>query len=388
MVERRINDELKSLLERFPAVVLLGPRQVGKTTLAKAHSKSEDGTYLDLESRRDLRKLSDPEDYLAKHKDQLVVLDEIQRLPEIFPSLRGLIDEGREEGYKFNRFLLLGSASLDLIEQSSETLAGRIAYLELFPIDATEISPDQLDALWLRGGFPDSLLAEDDDASSQYRDFLIRSYLERDVSLYGGRLAPDKLRKLWTMIAHSQGNVINISAISRSLEIDTRTVNSYIDLLENMLLLRRLQPWHANTKKRLIKSPKLFVRDSGLLHELLGIGDLDSLLGHPIVGGSWEGFVIENLLACAPPRTESYFYRTSAGAEIDLVLKMRSGELWAIKIKRGLSPKLTKGFHSALSDTKPDRTFVVYGGDEHFKIEDDIEMIGLRELQTLLLDQK
>lgn len=388
MAKRRAQDRLTELLEQFPAVVLLGPRQVGKTTLARAHGEASEGVYLDLESRRDQRKLSDPEDYLLRHLGKLVVLDEIQRLPGLFPSLRGLIDESRHQGHRSNQFLLLGSASLDLIEQSSETLVGRIAYLELHPIDASEVKSDQINTLWLRGGFPESLLAANDSASSEYRDFLIRSYLERDVALYGGRLAPQKLRRLWTMLAHSQGTITNVAALSKSLEINVRTVNSYIDLLENMLLLRRIQPWSTNTKKRLVKSPKIYVRDSGLLHELLGIESHETLLGHPIVGASWEGFVIENLIACAPSRTEVYFYRTSAGAEIDLLMKFRNGDLWAIEIKRGLSQKVTKGFYSALQDTQPSRSFIVYGGGDHFKTEHGSEMIGLRILQELLLDMR
>ncbi len=378
--------EMKDLLERFPAVVLVGPRQVGKTTLAKACGAEAEGIYLDLESQRDLRKLSDPEDYLSQRVDKLVILDEIQRVPDLFASLRGLIDEGRAQGRKAGRFLLLGSASLDLIQQTSETLAGRIAYVELHPLDALETSSDPVERLWLRGGFPDSYLSENDALSSEYRDFLIRSYLEREMPLFGSRLAAGKVRNLWTMLAHAQGGVGNVSALSRNLEIDGRTVTAHLDLLENMLLLRRLPPWHANVGKRLVKSPKLYIRDSGLVHELLGIGDSETLLGHPVVGGSWEGFVIENLLACAPPRTEAYFYRTSAGAEIDLILKFRTGESWAIEIKRGLSPDLSQGFFSALADVKPDKSFVVYGGDDRFKLKPGIEAISLRLLQTALLE--
>jgi hypothetical protein len=385
MIERRELKNLKELLGKFPAVVLIGPRQIGKTTLAQSCGSMTNGLYLDLESQRDLRKLSDPEDYLGKRQDRLVILDEIQRLPGLFPSLRGLIDEGRTKGFTSGRFLLLGSASLELIQQSSETLAGRIAYIELHPLDATEVSDAPLDSLWLRGGFPESFLAASDSDSAQYRDFLIRSYLERDVPLYGGRLTPIRLRKLWTMLAHSQGGIANIAVLSRSLEIDGRTAAGYIELLEKMLLLRRLLPWHVNTKKRIIKSPKLYVRDSGLLHELLGIADIEALLAHPVVGASWEGFVIENLLACTPARTESYFYRTNTGSEVDLILRFRSGEVWAVEIKRGLSPRLTAGFHTAISDVKPDRTFVVYGGDERFQLQPDIEMISLRLLQEELL---
>ena len=385
MIARRLLPRLRELLGRFPAVVLIGPRQVGKTTLARACLADSGGLYLDLESQRDTRKLSDPEDYLSQRESQLVVLDEIQRVPELFPSLRGLIDDGRTRGLRAGRFLLLGSASLELIQQSSETLAGRIAYLELHPLDATEIGGAPVERLWLRGGFPDSFLAETDALSSEYRDFLIRSYLERDLPLFGSRLASGKLRNLWTMLAHAQGGVVNISALARNLEIDGRTMNAHLDLLENLLLVRKLKPWHANTGKRLVKSPKLYLRDSGLVHELLGIGELETLVGHPVVGASWEGFVIENLLACAPARTEAYFYRTSAGAEIDLILKFRNGETWAVEIKRGLSPVLKPGFFSAVEDIAPDKAFVVYGGEETYRLKPGIEAIGLKSLQEALL---
>lgn len=385
MIARRLLPRLRELLGRFPAVVLLGPRQVGKTTLARACLADSSGIYLDLESQRDTSKLSDPEDYLSQRESQLVVLDEIQRLPDLFPSLRSLIDDGRTRGLRAGRFLLLGSASLELIHQSSETLAGRIAYLELHPLDATEIGSVPVERLWLRGGFPDSFLAETDALSSEYRDFLIRSYLERDLPLFGSRLASGKLRNLWTMLAHAQGGVANISALARNLEIDGRTMNAHLDLLENLLLVRKLKPWHANTGKRLVKSPKLYIRDSGLVHELLGIGTLETLAGHPVVGASWEGFVIENLLACAPARTEAYFYRTNAGAEVDLVLKFRTGETWAVEIKRGLSPVLKPGFFSAVEDVAPDKAFVVYGGDEIYRLKPGIEAIGLKSLQEALL---
>lgn len=385
MIPRRVFAQTMALLGRFPAVALVGARQVGKTTLAQACGREFDGIYLDLESQRDLRKLSDPEDYLSAREPHLVILDEIQRVPELFPSLRGLIDEGRKNGKTTGRFLLLGSASLELIQRSSETLAGRIAYIELNPLDALETAPAPVHVLWLRGGFPDSYLRESDAESSEYRDFLIRSYLEREVPLQGSRLAAGKVRNLWTMLAHSQGGIANIAALSRNLEIDGRTVTAHLDLLENMLLLRKLQPWHANVGKRLVKSPKIYIRDSGLLHELLGIGNLEALAGHPVVGASWEGFVIENLLSCVPPRTEAYFYRTNAGAEIDLILKFRTGEIWAVEIKRGLSPSLTKGFHSALADVNPGKSFVVYGGEDRFKLKPGIEAIGLRPLQEELL---
>lgn len=385
VIERRIFSKLNDLLARFPAVVLLGPRQVGKTTLARQCATDRDGIYLDLESQRDLSKLSDPEDYLSRREDKLVILDEIQRVPELFPSLRGLIDEGRTRGLREARFLLLGSASLELIQQSSETLAGRIAYLEMVPLTTLEVGRDEFQKLWCRGGFPDSFLATDDEASAEYRDFLIRSYLEREMPLHGVRLAAVKLRNLWTMLAHSQGGLLNIAALARNLEVDVRTVNAHLDLLENLFFLRRLRPWHRNTGKRLVKSPRLYIRDSGLLHELLGIGNPEALAGHPVVGCSWEGFVIENLLACTPPRTEASFYRSSGGAEVDLVLTFRNGKSWAIGIKRGAAPTLTAGFFSAVEDIQPEKSFVVHGGDERYRLKPQVEAIPLLELQEELL---
>ena len=385
MIARRAFSKLNELLGRFPAVVLLGPRQVGKTTLAKQCAAEREGIYLDVESQRDLYKLSDPEDYLSQREDKLVILDEIQRVPELFPSLRGLIDEGRSRGLRAGRFLLLGSASLELIQQSSETLAGRIAYLEMQPLDALEVGREALPKLWWRGGFPDSFLAASDAASSEYRDFLIRSYLEREMPLHGVRLAAGKLRNLWTMLAHAQGGLANAAVLSRNLEVDVRTVQAQLDLLENLFFLRRLRPWHRNTGKRMVKSPRLYIRDSGLVHELLGIGSAEALAGHPVVGVSWEGFVIENLLACAPPRTEASFYRTASGAEVDLVLTFRDGKSWAVEIKRGLSPVLSAGFFMALDDLKPDKTFVVYGGEDRYRLKPDVEAISLLDLQRELL---
>jgi len=385
MIARRACSKLNELLGRFPAVVLLGPRQVGKTTLARQCAAEKGGIYLDLESQRDLHKLSDPEDYLSQREDRLVILDEIQRVPELFPSLRGLIDDGRTRGLRDGRFLLLGSASLELIQQSSETLAGRIAYLELQPLDALEVGSDALGKLWWRGGFPDSFLAATDEASSEYRDFLIRSYLEREMPLHGVRVATGKLRNLWTMLAHSQGGLANAAALSRNLEVDVRTVQAQLDLLENLFFLRRLRPWHRNTGKRMVKSPRLYIRDSGLVHELLGIGSSEALAGHPVVGASWEGFVIENLLACAPPRTEASFYRTTSGEEVDLILTFRDGKSWAVEIKRGLTPVLSSGFFAALQDLKPHKAFVVYGGHERYRLKPKVEAIPLMDLQQELL---
>ena len=239
--------------------------------------------------------------------------------------------------------------------------------------------------LWWRGGFPDSFLAATDEASSEYRDFLIRSYLEREMPLHGVRVATGKLRYLWTMLAHAQGGLANAAALARNLEVDVRTVQAQLDLLENLFFLRRLRPWHRNTGKRMVKSPRLYIRDSGLVHELLDIGSSEALAGHPVVGASWEGFVIENLLACAPPRTEASFYRTTSGEEVDLVLTFRDGKNWAVEIKRGLSPTPGAGFYSALDNLKPVKSFVVYGGNERYQLKPKVEAIPLLDLQKELL---
>lgn len=310
MIPRRLVSALTSALAEAPAVALLGPRQVGKTTLALDLARKLDGrrpaVYLDLESEADRAKLSEPELYLAQHADKLVILDEIQRTPQLFASLRGLIDAGRRRGQGKGRFLVLGSASIDLLKQSSETLAGRIRYLELAPLDAGEVGGKRLDALWLRGGFPGSLLADSDAASLRWRVDFIRTYLERDIPLLGPRIPAETLRRLWTMLAHSQGGLLNAAAFARALAVDGKTVASYLDLLADLLLVRRLAPWHGNVRKRLVKSPKVYVRDSGLVHALLGIGDREALLAHPVAGASWEGLVIESLVAAAPDRTEAF----------------------------------------------------------------------------------
>lgn len=381
MIPRRLLPALATALAEAPAVALLGPRQVGKTTLALAAAASRPSVYLDLESEADRAKLAEPELYLAQHADKLVILDEIQRTPQLFRSLRGLIDAGRRRGQARGRFLVLGSASIDLLKQSSESLAGRIRYLELAPLDAGEVGRDRLDALWLRGGFPESLLADSDAASLRWRVDFIRTYLERDIPQLGPRIPAETLRRLWTMLSHQQGGLLNAAALARALAVDGKTVATYLDLLVDLLLVRRLAPWHGNVKKRLVKSPKVYVRDSGLVHALLGIGDREALLAHPVAGASWEGQATESLLAAAPPGTEAYFFRTAAGAEIDLLLK-RPGERqpWAIEIKRGLAPKIERGFHSACETVRPQRRHVVYGGSERFPLAEGVEAVSLPDL--------
>jgi hypothetical protein len=353
---------------------------VGKTTLAHAIAESGPSIYLDLEDAADRDKLADPALYLAAHEDKLVVLDEIQHAPDLFRTLRGLIDKGRRKGRKTGRFLLLGSASVDLLRQSSESLAGRIAYRELAPLDATEVGPGKLNSLWLRGGFPQSFLARGDARSLDWRRDFLRTYLTRDIPAFEPRIPAETLRRLWTMLAHAQGTPLNASRLATSLSISSPTVARYIDLLVDLLLVRRLTPYHANLGKRLVKSPKIYVRDSGLLHALLAISTLEALYDHPIVGASWEGFVIETLLNCAPAWTQSFYWRTSAGAEIDLLLQFPDGALWAIEIKRSLSPKPKRGFYVACDDLEPGRRLLVYAGDERVPLPGDVEALGVEAL--------
>lgn len=385
MITRRLSPLLLERLDQFPAVALLGPRQVGKTTLARAVASGRKSLYLDLESPSDLARLQNAEAYLTSHQDKLVILDEVQRAPELFQVLRGLIDQGIHSGRDSGRFLLLGSASIDLLKQSGESLAGRIAYLELSPLDASEVEPSALESLWVRGGFPKSLLARTDRASTVWRANFIRTYLERDIPQLGPRIPAETLRRFWTMLAHHQGGLLNAAQLASALSVDGKTVARYLDLMTDLLLVRRLPPFHENVGKRLVKSPKIYVRDSGLVHSLLGLGDQESLLSHPIAGLSWEGFVIENLLRVAPPEeTHPSFYRTSAGAELDLILDLPNGRRWAIEIKRGLVPKPERGFHQAREDLKPERAFVVYSGTERYSIADGVEAIGVEELCRLL----
>jgi uncharacterized protein len=377
---RQLITQVREELNANPAVVLLGPRQVGKTTLARQLATEQPSLYLDLESERDRARLGEPELNLPLWQDRLVILDEVHRMPGLFPSLRGLIDEARRNGRKQGLYLLLGSASLDLIQQSGETLAGRVAYLDLAPLTVLEVGQDKQSSLWLRGGFPDSLTAKSDAASLRWRSNFIQTYLERDVPQFGPRIAAETLRRFWTMLAHHQSGLLNVAQLARNLGVDAKTAHSYIDLLCDLLLLRRLQPWHANIGKRLVKSPKVYVRDSGVLHALLGIGDMNTLLAHPVIGASWEGFVIENLLACAPRGTQAFFYRASGGAEIDLLLQLPNSELWAIEIKRSLSPKIERGFYAACEDIKPVERWVVYPGQDTFLPREGITALPLAAL--------
>lgn len=380
MIDRRLKPVIESRLNDQAAVCLLGPRQVGKTTLALELADETPSIYLDLESPADASRLAEPELYLESHSDSLVVIDEVQRAPGLFQTLRGVIDQGRRSGKSNGRFLLLGSASPSLLRQSGESLAGRVAWLELKPLAIDEVKAGRADSLWVRGGFPLSLLAGDDRASMLWRQDFIRTYLERDVPQLGSRLPAETLRRFWTMLAHRQGSPFNGSDLARSLGVSGDTTGRYLDLMVDLLLVRRLEPWVSNAGKRLVKSPRVFVRDSGLVHALLGLGDLDALLGHPVAGPSWEGFVIENLISAAGDRASASFYRSAGGAEVDLVLDWPGGPRWAIEVKRSLSPRVGRGFRSAAEDISPDKRFVVYPGEERYPVSGEVEAVGLREL--------
>lgn len=385
MISRNAYPEFAGLLQEFPAVAILGPRQVGKTTLAHQLCEQWPGEsrYLDLELPSDIARLHDAEAYLATQAGKLVVLDEVQRMPGLFATLRGLIDQRRRAGQRSGQFLLLGSACGELLQQSSESLAGRIAYRELRPLQLDELSDDSIEArdkLWLRGGFPDALLARSEAASLRWRNQLISTYLERDIPQLGPRIPAATLRRFWTMLAHEQGQLFNASRIATSLAVSGQSVARYLDLMVDLMMVRRLQPWVGNGGKRLVRSPKVYVRDSGLLHALLGLGTFETLLGHPVVGSSWEGMAIEHLIAAMPEGTAASFYRTSAGAEIDLVLELSATERWAIEIKRSSAPSISKGFHLGALDIAATQKYVVYSGDEAYPMGQDTTTVSLRQL--------
>lgn len=388
MIQRKLFSEVTSALAEAPAVCLVGPRQAGKTTLALQVADQIGGQYLDLESEADRAKLADPEGYLSRHLDKLVILDEVHRAPNLFEVLRGLIDRSRRERRGMGRYLLLGSAALGLLRQSGETLAGRLRFLELTPFHLYEPTGSPPEGLWLRGGFPPSLLAATDAQSLRWRRDFIRTYIERDIPQFGPRVAAETLRRFWTMLAHRQGAPLNVAELARNVGIDAKTAGRYVDLLVDLLLARRLPPWHANVGKRLVKTPRLYLRDSGLAHALLGIEDIEALLAHPVVGTSWEGFVIENLLATAPEDTAAFYYRTSGGAEIDLLIERPGGVLWAVEVKRGLAPSVSRGFHAACADLRPARRFVVYPGAEVFPLGGEIEALPVETLMDRLIARK
>lgn len=382
MKKRSIQGSVEASLKKYPVVGIVGSRQAGKTTLAKMIRKgiSKKVIYLDLELTSDLNKLHDPELYLAQFTDSLVIIDEIQRLPSLFPLIRALVDKKRIGG----RFLILGSASPELIKRSSESLAGRIIYHELSPFTIHETGHKNIQQLWLRGGYPLSYLAGSAEDSFQWRESFIKTYLEMDIPQLGIRVPSAQLRRFWTMVAHSHGHLWNASQIAGSLGVSAPTVRSYLDILEETFVVRRLQPYYVNVKKRLIKSPKAYIRDSGILHSLLRIEDLDDLMGNPAVGRSWEGFVIEQIIGLLPEGWSYFFYRTGAGAEIDLLLVDKKNRPIAVEVKYSASPKAERGFWNALEDLSCRKAFIVYPGEETYPSGKNTVTLSIKKLHNII----
>ena len=392
MIERDIKSKILQSLETTPVVALLGPRQVGKTTLAKQMLQeiNKEALYLDLDNEIDLAKLDNKQLFLSGFKDKLLIIDEVQNKPDLFPVLRSLIDERRQAGEQGGHFFILGSASRDLLQQSSETLAGRIRYFELagFTISETMNRPGGFDInnLWYRGGFPSSYLATSQDESWQWRQDFISTYVERDIPQLGPRIPSVRLRNFWAMLGHSQGSQINQGKLATALGVSNPTIKHYLDVLTELYMVRQLQPWSGNSKKRLVKSSKVYIRDSGLLHNLVHISDPDVLQGHPVVGHSWECFLLENIISQISDKWRWSYYRTQAGAEIDLILESPKNEIWAIEVKRTLQPKLSKGFLLGCEDTKATKKFFVHAGEDRYPMSEDVEAIGIIELLNILKD--
>lgn len=376
--DRLIIPLLQEYLSIFPAVGLLGPRQVGKTTLVKNLGLAKESIYIDLEKASDRAKLVDAELFLKGHAEKTVILDEIQLMPELFSELRSLIDEKREPG----RFILLGSASPDLIRKSADTLAGRIGYLELTPFFWEEVPAGELEKLWIRGGFPLSFLARSERESQLWRQNFIKTYLERDLAQIGLSTDPRLVERFWIMLANAQGGIWNGESFARALGITRPTVNRYLEYLEGSFMVRVLPPFHQNIKKRLVKSPKVFIRDAGLLHSLTGVTSMDSLINQVLVGASWEGFVIEQITATFGQEYDYYFYRTHQGAECDLLLVKNRQVKTAIEIKNTLSPKLTKGLQISMEDTGAEEGVVICRIDQGFPLSGKVKAMGLREFLT------
>ncbi len=388
MISRYSENFILDSLEQVPVVALLGARQVGKTTLARELSQKiknkKPVEYLDLENEIDRAKLSQKQLFLSAFNNKLLIIDEIQRVPELFPVMRSLVDQRRQAGEKGGHFFILGSASRDLLQQSSESLAGRIRYLELKPLSILEVRQYEARAfdvnkLWYRGGFPDSYMASNDEESWHWRGSFISTYVERDIPQLGPHIPSERLRNLWSMVGFQQGGQLNQDKLAGALEVSSPTIRKYLDILTDLYMVRQLRPWSGNSKKRLVKSPKVYIRDSGLLHRLLQISDAQTLLGHPIVGMSWEGFIIENILMHLSDKWQYSYYRTQAGAEVDLVLEGPKNQIWAVEIKRTLSPKISKGFILGSNDVRATKRFFVHAGEERFPLSENIQAIGIVE---------
>lgn len=381
-IPRLAEKSILKLASYFPAVAVVGPRQVGKTSLVQVIRSQlpRASVYLDMENPDDLIKLQNPSLFLGPLADQTVILDEVQKLPSLFPVLRGIIDQHRQAG----RFILLGSASPDLIRDSSESLAGRIAYHELLPFTYEEVQQGHdFRVHWSRGGFPESLLAPDDELARLWRQNFIRTYLERDLPLLGLSADPVLIGKLWQMTAHLSGNLLNMETLAGSLGIHGTTVRRYLDFLESAYLIRRLPPFFANLKKRLVKTPKIYIRDTGILHQLLGIASFFDLSGHPALGASWETYVIEQVAAILPDWAELFFYRTHDGTEADLVIARAGQPEILVEVKYSTTPKLSKGFHVASADLGTKRHFVICPVEQGFPLSETVRVLGFREIKML-----
>jgi predicted AAA+ superfamily ATPase len=379
MIDRSSAHHLLEYLSIFPVVGLLGPRQSGKTTLALhlAAISEKPAIYLDLERTSDLEKLQEAELYLESQGEKLVIMDEIQRKPELFPLLRSLVDARRRAGEPPPYFLILGSASRTLLQQTSESLAGRIGYLEMLPLSLDEVGLQHQSVLWQRGGYPDSFLADSDRESTIWREEFIATFLERDLGQLGFNYPAVQLRRLWSMLAHNHSQLLNFSRLASGLGLRDKQVRTYIDTLTDLYMLRQLQPWSANNGKRLSKRPKVYIRDTGLLHTLANIPNMEALFGHPLVGPSWEGFVIETLIQRAGPKWEAFYYRASGGAEIDLVMVGPQGERIAIEIKRTLSPQKSRGFRSASEDIQATARYFIIPTQDAYPLDPHTQVVGL-----------
>jgi predicted AAA+ superfamily ATPase len=371
--QRYIQSLIEEYMEIFPAVGILGPRQVGKTTLVKNLSWGKNKIYLDLEKASDRAKLSDAELFFTNHRNSTVILDEIQLMPDLFAELRSSIDEDRRPG----RFILLGSASPDLIRSSADSLAGRIGYLELTPFTLEEVLEEEMEGLWMRGGYPLSFLASTERISNLWRENFIKTYIERDLGLLGLNTDPKLVERFWIMLAHVQGSLWNGDNFARALGITRPTVTRYLEFLEGSFMVRILQPYHRNVKKRLVKSPKVYIRDTGLLHALVGVKSYDELINQLLIGASWETFVIEQIINVLGQDYQYYFYRTHQGAECDLLL-VKSGKVeWAIEVKNTLSPKISKGFLISMEDTKAAKGAVISRVKEGYPLKEGVRNYSL-----------
>ena len=369
-------NRLKTAIARSPVTALLGPRQCGKTTLARLIAEQTEAVLFDLESVPDQRRLQNPELMLGSLSG-LVVLDEIQTMPELFQVLRVLVDRPENQA----RFLILGSASPEIIKSASETLAGRVEFIELQGFDLSETGADTWKTLWLRGGYPRAYLANSDEDSLTWREGFIRTFLERDIPQLGINIPSTTMRRFWTMLAHYHGQTWNAADIGRSMGLSDKTVRSYLDILTGTFMIRQLQPWFENLGKRQVKSPKIYFRDTGLLHSLLDIPNTHALLGHPKVGASWEGFAVEQALQILHPNT-AYFWGTHAGAEIDLVFQLK-GRRYGMEVKFNEAPALTPSMRIASSELSLDHLWIIYPGNETYPIKENITALPLKRLESI-----